>query len=66
MTKITKSYRELMDELDTVMQALQADDLDVDAAITHYENGIRLTKEIEAYLTKSENKLTELRKTASE
>jgi exodeoxyribonuclease VII small subunit len=66
MAKTTKSYRELMEELDGVMQALQVDNLDVDAAIGHYENGIRLTKEIEAYLTKSENKLSELRKPADE
>lgn len=66
MAKTTKTYSELMEELDNVMQALQADNLDVDAAIAHYQNGIRLTKEIEAYLTKSENKLSELRKTADE
>ena len=66
MTKATKTYRELMEALDTVMQELQADNLDVDAAITHYEKGIALTKEIETYLTKAENKLTELRKPVSD
>jgi exodeoxyribonuclease VII small subunit len=64
MAKTDKSYRKLMEELDSVMQALQADGVDVDAGIAHYEKGIALAKEIEAYLTKSENKLTELRKTA--
>jgi exodeoxyribonuclease VII small subunit len=61
-----KTYQELMEELDAVMLALQESDLDVDAAIEHYKTGIRLTKEIEAYLTKAENTLTELRSTASE
>lgn len=62
MAEVKKTYRELMEELDEVMQALQADDIDVDAAIAHYEKGIALTKQIETYLTKAENKLTELRK----
>ena len=66
MAKVSKTYRELMQELDEVMQALQAEDIDVDAAITHYEQGIALTKQIEAYLTQAENKLTELRKTVSD
>ena len=66
MAKVSKTYRELMQELDEVMQALQAEDIDVDAAITYYEQGIALTKQIEAYLTQAENKLTELRKTVSD
>jgi exodeoxyribonuclease VII small subunit len=61
-----KTYRELMEELETVMQALQEGDLDVDVAIEHYEKGMRLTKEIEAYLTNAENSLTKLRTTAGE
>jgi exodeoxyribonuclease VII small subunit len=63
---IAKTYRELMEELETVMQALQEGDLDVDVAIEHYEKGMRLTKEIEAYLTNAENSLTKLRTTAGE
>jgi exodeoxyribonuclease VII small subunit len=61
-----KTYRELMEELETVMQALQEGDLDVDVAIEHYEKGMRLTKEIETYLTNAENSLTKLRTTAGE
>lgn len=66
MAQPTKTYRQLMEELDSIMLALQADELDVDAAIAHYEKGIALTKEIATYLTKSENKLTQLRSKASQ
>lgn len=65
MAKTQKTYRELMQALDAVMQSLQADDLDVDAAITYYEKGIALANEIEEYLMKAENKLTTLRNAAS-
>jgi exodeoxyribonuclease VII small subunit len=64
MAKVTKTYRELMEELDVVMQALQTTDLDVDAAIVQYEKGIGITRQLESYLATAENKLTELRKSA--
>jgi len=62
MTKAAKSYSELMNELDEVMMKLQDDSIDVDLAITLYERGIQLTQQLTDYLTKSENKLTELKK----
>ena len=66
MPKAIKSYQQLMEELDAVMQALQASDIDVDSAIAQYEKGIALTKQIETYLTTAENKLTTLRENLGE
>ena len=66
MTKAAKSYSELMNELDEVMMKLQDDSIDVDLAITLYERGIQLTQQLTDYLTKSENKLTELKKLTGE
>jgi len=66
MAKTAKSYGELMNELDEVMMKLQDDSIDVDLAITLYERGIQLTQQLTDYLTKSENKLTELKKLTGE
>lgn len=62
MAKESKSYRELMAELDQVMDKLQTDGLDVDEAVSLYEQGLNLTDQITNYLTASENKLTELKR----
>lgn len=61
MAKEKKSYRDLMAELDAVMAKLQDDGLDVDEAVDLYEQGLKLTDQLTAYLTESENKLTELK-----
>jgi len=64
MAKTTKTYGELMSELDEVLAKLQEEGVDVDSAITQYERGIQLTRQLTDYLTKSENKLTELKNIA--
>ncbi|MDB5169516.1 MAG: Exodeoxyribonuclease 7 small subunit [Candidatus Saccharibacteria bacterium] len=56
-------YQALSTELDTIMAELQRDDLDVDEALKHYERGLTLVKELEAYLETAENKITELKAT---
>ena len=53
-------YRALSDELETILQALQQDDIDVDVAMAKYERGLELTKQLEAYLKTAENKITKL------
>ena len=48
-------------ELEKVMAALQAEDIDVDVALSLYEKGTALAKELAAYLQERENSLIELR-----
>ncbi|MCA9325354.1 exodeoxyribonuclease VII small subunit [Candidatus Saccharibacteria bacterium] len=61
MAKTSKTYQELSQELDDVLARLQADDVDVDAALQLHEQGQQLVKELEAMLTDAENKVTELK-----
>lgn len=54
-------YKALNRELDEILVKLQADELDVDAAVELYERGINITKEIEAYLQDAENKVSKIK-----
>lgn len=66
MAKKLKTYHELSVELDGIMARLQADDIDVDAALSYYEQASVLIKQLSDYLIASENKLTELKKLAGQ
>lgn len=56
-----QDYQSLSVELDGVLAALQAPDLQVDQAITLYEKGLQLIAELEAYLTEAENKIEKIK-----
>lgn len=64
MTK-TKStmpnYQVLKDELETVLSKLQAEDLDVDEALSLYQRGLELVKQLDNYLKTAENTVQELK-----
>ncbi len=53
-------YKQLSEELDSILAQLQAAGLDVDKAVALYERGIAITKQIETYLKQAENKITRL------
>lgn len=55
------NYQELSAELDTILAQLQTDDFDIDEAITLYERGIKISKELESYLKTAQNKVTKLK-----
>jgi len=55
------SYQELSNRLDDILAKLQADDIDVDAAIELHKQGQAVVKELETLLTKAENKVLELK-----
>lgn len=62
MTKeLTINYQELSAELDEVVAKLQSEDIDVDAALTLYERGIAITKQLEIYLKTAENKVVKIK-----
>jgi exodeoxyribonuclease VII small subunit len=54
-------YQALSNELDTVLVKLQGGDLDVDEAVSLYERGMEIAKELEAYLKDAENKVTKVK-----
>jgi exodeoxyribonuclease VII small subunit len=60
MTKTTKTYAQLRQELNECLMWFEQDGLDVDEAITKYDQAIALTKELEQYLKTAENKIKKL------
>lgn len=61
--KATQStgYKELSEELDQVMADLEGGQLDIDQAVTAYERGLAIVRELETYLKQAENKVSELK-----
>lgn len=60
-TKKEPSYSDLKQELDELLVKLQREDIDVDEALGLYERGMELTKQLEAMLKETENKITKLK-----
>jgi exodeoxyribonuclease VII small subunit len=54
------NYQILSTELDTILNALQAPDLDIDAALELYKRGQKVVKELEKYLQTAENSVRKL------
>ena len=54
-------YKEKKEELEKILSELQSPNLDLEEAIVKYKVGTSLIKEIEEYLDKTKNKITELK-----
>ncbi len=60
MAKIEKTYKHLRQELDELLSWFENEDLDVDEAISKYEQAKKLAKELHKYLQDAQNKITKL------
>ena len=54
-------YKDKKEQLEKILNELQSPNLDLEEAIEKYKSGISLIKEIENYLEKTKNKITELK-----
>ncbi len=54
-------YKDLSAELTEIVAKLEQGDMDIEVALACYERGLGIVKELEAYLTKAENRVTELK-----
>jgi exodeoxyribonuclease VII small subunit len=61
MIKQNASYVELRNELNSLLENLQQEDIDVDEAIKAYEQGMELVKRLEVKLKTAENKVIKLK-----
>jgi exodeoxyribonuclease VII small subunit len=55
------TYQELEAELNDILVWFDGDAFDVDEAVKKYERGLKLIRELEAYLGKAENTVRELK-----
>ena len=58
---VPSSYQELKTELESVMNRLQAEDLDVDEALRLYQRGLELVQQLDTYLKTAKNNIQELK-----
>ena len=57
------SYQELTDNLNEILSELQSGELPLDKAITQYEEGMKLIKDMQTQLKTAENKITKIKST---
>lgn len=60
--KETKSYTELLSELQSVLDWFQASEVSVDQASAKYKQGMQLIEELEAKLSVAESEIVQLAK----
>lgn len=62
MSKNKTSYKDLNDQLESIMEDLNDEATDLDEAIEKYEKANKIIAEIEKYLEQSENTIKKLKK----
>lgn len=60
------NYQKLKEELDGILDELQAADGDIDIAVSKYERGMEILKDLEAYLKSAENKVQKIKEDFSQ
>jgi len=58
--KNNPTFEEALDELEIIIEQLERDDLTLDSALIHFEDGIRLMRNCETHLKSAKGKLREL------
>lgn len=59
--KAEPTYAELKQELDSLLDTMQQDNISVDDALKQYERGMVLVQQLELTLKEAENKITRLK-----
>lgn len=57
----SNDYQALSKELDEIMNKLQGEDITIDDAVSHYERGMEIVKQLETQLKEAENKVTKIK-----
>jgi len=57
MAKKKITYKEMMDNLDEIIESLEKGDLSVEESMDKYEEGVKITKDLLEILNKAEEKV---------
>ena len=57
---MSKSFEEQMEDLEKIVSELEKGDLNLDASVTKFEEGIKISKECNKTLEEAEKKITML------
>lgn len=55
------NYKKLNTELDKIIEALQADDLDIDEVLSAYQRGAEIIEQLQTYLKQAQNKVSKIK-----
>ncbi|MCL2689816.1 MAG: exodeoxyribonuclease VII small subunit [Chitinispirillia bacterium] len=58
--KSSPAFEESLDKLELIIEQLERDDLTLDSALLHFEDGIRLMRACDSHLKHAKGKLREL------
>ncbi len=53
-----KTFEEMLDELEKIVQSLEKDNLSLDESISRFENGMKLAKDCNKKIEEAEKKIT--------
>lgn len=56
-----KDFQKQFEELEEITQSLESGDLDLDKSLKHFEKGLKIAQDLKKQLTKTENKIKELK-----
>lgn len=59
-------FEDKMNKLQDIVSKLEKDDVDLDASLDLYQEGLKLSKDLKNELTKFENKIKEINKNSHE
>lgn len=59
-TKAHKNYSQLSAELNEILEWFESGEVDIDNAISKYQQAVKLIAEMEAYLKTAENKIKKI------
>lgn len=54
------NYRQLNQELETIVEKLQSEDLDVDQVISQYQRGVAIIDQLQKYLKSAQNNIVKI------
>ncbi len=57
MTNQASNYKSMLQELQVLIADMQSEELDIDVAITNFEQGQKLLIQLKKYLESAENKI---------
>ena len=61
MNKPNSSFRDALDELETITQQLESDKIGLDEAIEHFERGSKLAAQLQTELKKAQLKVEKIK-----
>lgn len=61
MSKKPDNFKQKLDELESIIDWFESEDIDLDTALDSFERGLKLADELKAHLETAENRFSEIK-----